>query len=146
MNAKETLYETKISDERWWAYDIPGNAGWIAYLACLFHSLKRGLNTFNIAALLPGGLMGLGVGELISAEAPPAAGLRCADYGRNRRHDRLRLWTCNAEGKETSGNHAGGLRPLCPVRRALLAGIQEKMSGSKDGKAAEEEQKHVFEI
>ena len=66
MNAKETIYETKISDARWWAYDIPGNAGWIAYLACLFQSLKRGLNTFNIAALLPGGLMGLGVGELIS--------------------------------------------------------------------------------
>ena len=66
MNAKETIYETKISDARWWAYDIPGNAGWIAYLACLFQSLKRGLNTFNMAALLPGGLMGLGVGELIS--------------------------------------------------------------------------------
>jgi hypothetical protein len=66
MNAKETIYETKISDARWWAYDIPGNAGWIAYLACLFQSRKRGLNTFNIAALLPGGLMGLGVGELIS--------------------------------------------------------------------------------
>ena len=66
MNAKETIYETKISDARWWAYDIPGNAGWIAYLACLFQSLKSGLNTFNMAALLPGGLMGLGVGELIS--------------------------------------------------------------------------------
>ena len=66
MNAKETIYETKISDARWWAYDIPGNAGWIAYLACLVKSLKRGLSTFNIAALLPGGLMGLGVGELIS--------------------------------------------------------------------------------
>ena len=130
MNVREPIYETKISDTRWWAYDIPGNAGWIAYLACLFHSLKRGLNTFNIAALLPGGLMGLGVGELISERI---AGLD------------LRLWTCNAEGKETSGHHAGGLRPLCPVRRALLAGIQEKMSGSKDGKAAEE-QKHVFEI
>ncbi len=66
MNAREPIYETRISDELWWAYDIPGNAGWIAYLACLFQSLKRGLNTFNIAALLPGGLMGLGVGELIS--------------------------------------------------------------------------------
>ena len=66
MNVREPIYETKISDARWWAYDIPGNAGWIAYLACLFQSLKRGLNTFNIAALLPGGLMGLGVGELIS--------------------------------------------------------------------------------
>ena len=66
MNVREPIYETKISDARWWAYDIPGNAGWIAYLACLFQSLKRGLNTFNMAALLPGGLMGLGVGELIS--------------------------------------------------------------------------------
>ena len=27
MNTKEPLYETKISDARWWAYDIPGNAG-----------------------------------------------------------------------------------------------------------------------
>ena len=66
MNVREPIYETNISDTRWWAYDIPGNAGWIAYLACLFHSLKRGVNTFNMAALLPGGLMGLGVGELIS--------------------------------------------------------------------------------
>jgi hypothetical protein len=66
MNVREPIYETKISDTRWWAYDIPGNAGWIAYLACLFHSLRRGLNTFNMAALLPGGLMLLGVGELIS--------------------------------------------------------------------------------
>ena len=66
MNAKETLYETKISDERWWAYDIPGNAGWIAYLVCLVKSIKSGLNAFNALALLPGGLMLLGVGELIS--------------------------------------------------------------------------------
>ena len=66
MNAKETIYETKISDARWWAYDIPGNAGWIAYLICLAKNLKRGLKAFSLAALLPGGLMGLGVGELIS--------------------------------------------------------------------------------
>ena len=66
MNAKETLYETNISDARWWAYDIPGNAGWIAYLACLVKSLRRGVSAFNLAALLPAGLMGLGVGELVS--------------------------------------------------------------------------------
>ena len=40
MNAKETIYETKISDARWWAYDIPGNAGWIAYLICLAKTEK----------------------------------------------------------------------------------------------------------
>ena len=66
MNVREPIYETKISDERWWAYDIPGNLGWIAYLAHLVKSLKSGMNAFNLAALLPGGLMLLGVGELIS--------------------------------------------------------------------------------
>ena len=66
MNARETLYETKISDARWWAYDIPGNAGWIAYLVCLVKNLKRELNAFNALALLPGSLMLLGVGELVS--------------------------------------------------------------------------------
>ena len=66
MSAKEAIYETHISDTRLWAYDIPGNAGWIAYLVCLIKSMKNGLNAFNALALLPGGLMGLGVGELIS--------------------------------------------------------------------------------
>ena len=66
MNAKETLYETKISDARWWAYDIPGNAGWIAYLVCLVKNMKSGLNAFGAIALLPGSLMLLGVGELVS--------------------------------------------------------------------------------
>lgn len=47
-------------------HDIPGNAGWIAYLVCLIKSIKSGLNTFYALALLPGVLMGLGVGELIS--------------------------------------------------------------------------------
>ena len=66
MNAKEPIYETKISDTRWWAYDIPGNAGWIAYLACLVKSMKSGLNAFNTLASIPCGLMLLGVGELVS--------------------------------------------------------------------------------
>ena len=66
MIKQETLYETSISDALWWAYDLPGNAGWIAYLVCLFKGLKRGLNAFRLAALLPGALMALGVGELIS--------------------------------------------------------------------------------
>lgn len=65
MNTQGRIYETKISDARWWAYDIPGNIGWIAYLLCLGKSLKRGMDACNIAALLPGGLMLLGVGELI---------------------------------------------------------------------------------
>lgn len=66
MDAKDTLYETKISDARWWAYDVPGNAGWITYLVYLVKSVRRGLNAFSTLALLPCGLMLLGVGELIS--------------------------------------------------------------------------------
>ena len=66
MNVRDPIYETKISDARWWAYDIPGNAGWIAYLVCLVKNLKRELNAFNALALLPGSLMLLGVGELVS--------------------------------------------------------------------------------
>lgn len=29
------MYESKISDARWIAYDIPGNVGWIAFLVGL---------------------------------------------------------------------------------------------------------------
>ena len=29
------MYESKIRDARWIAYDLPGNAGWIAFLAGL---------------------------------------------------------------------------------------------------------------
>ena len=62
----EAHYETKISDARWWAYDIPGNAGWIVYLVSLAKSLRRGIDAFNLSALMPGCLMLLGVGELVS--------------------------------------------------------------------------------
>lgn len=34
----EELYETKISDARWMAYDIPGNVGWIMYITVLILS------------------------------------------------------------------------------------------------------------
>lgn len=29
------MYESKISDAKWIAHDIPGNVGWIAFLAGL---------------------------------------------------------------------------------------------------------------
>lgn len=35
------MYESKISDARWIAYDLPGNAGWIAFLAGLVMCLIR---------------------------------------------------------------------------------------------------------
>ena len=48
------------------AYDIPGNAGWIAYLICALRGLREKRDAYNIASALPGALMLIGVGELIS--------------------------------------------------------------------------------
>ena len=60
-------YKTAISDARWIAYDIPGNVGWIiAYLVCVFRGLREKKDSYNIASALPGVLMLIGVGELIS--------------------------------------------------------------------------------
>lgn len=60
------LYETKVSDARWIAYDIPGNIGWIAYLMCLILCLREGVTSYSIVSLFPMALMLLGIGELIS--------------------------------------------------------------------------------
>lgn len=35
MRNDQKFYETKISDIRWIAYDIPGNIGWITYFVGL---------------------------------------------------------------------------------------------------------------
>ena len=59
-------YKTAISDARWIAYDIPGNVGWIAYFVCVFRGLREKKDSYNIASALPGVLMLIGVGELIS--------------------------------------------------------------------------------
>ena len=59
-------YKTAISDARWIAYDIPGNVGWIAYLVCVFRGLREKKDSYNIASALPGVLMLIGVGKLIS--------------------------------------------------------------------------------
>ena len=62
----EQLYETKISNARWMAYDLPGNVGWILYCVCVGLLFARGPLAFAFAALVPALLMLLGVGELIS--------------------------------------------------------------------------------
>ena len=59
------MYETKISDARWMAYDIPGNVGWITYMVCTILCLRNGANVLSIAAIIPTVLMFLGVVELI---------------------------------------------------------------------------------
>ena len=60
------LYETGISEARWWAYDIPGNTGWIIWLICTWKCLAQGISLFSVLALLPAVLMVLGVAEIIS--------------------------------------------------------------------------------
>lgn len=68
------MYESKISDARWIAYDLPGNAGWIAFLAGLIMcSMKRpeitGNNVilaFLILDLFCAAVMVVGIVELIS--------------------------------------------------------------------------------
>lgn len=68
------MYESKISDAKWIAYDIPGNVGWITFLVGLILCFARrpqimenqwifGLLLLN---LLCGIAMLMGIGELIS--------------------------------------------------------------------------------
>ena len=63
---RDEIYESGISDKRWLAYDLPGNTGWITYFVCMMRCLINNADGFSLAAIIPGGLMLLGVGELIS--------------------------------------------------------------------------------
>lgn len=71
---QDTIYETKLSDARWWAYDIPGNVGWIMYLICLIRCLLKHPAFLNIPlvrfslliGILPAIAMLVGIAELIS--------------------------------------------------------------------------------
>ena len=60
------MYESKISTGRWMAYDVLGNAGWIAWIVCLVLLFKNGVDAFTILAALPALVMLIGIAELIS--------------------------------------------------------------------------------
>ena len=70
----DTIYETLISDARWWAYDIPGNIGWILYLICLLQCFVKHPEFMEIplvlisllVGILPAIAMVVGIAELIS--------------------------------------------------------------------------------
>ena len=66
MTTMNELYKTKISNARWWAYDIPGNIGWIIWLICLGMCLKAGPDLFALLAMITAVLMVIKVGELVS--------------------------------------------------------------------------------
>ena len=67
------LYETKISNARWIAYDLPGNIGWIAYIVALILCFAKSpefmsngvLSGLTIAAIIPALMMLVGIAELI---------------------------------------------------------------------------------
>ena len=71
---QDSIYETKISDARWWAYDIPGNVGWLMYLVCLFQCFMKQpafiqtplVQISLIVGILPAIAMAVGIAELIS--------------------------------------------------------------------------------
>ncbi|MBR4346332.1 MAG: hypothetical protein IKP75_05300 [Oscillospiraceae bacterium] len=60
------LYETKISDVRWWVYDILGNIGWIIWFICTGISFKDGVTLFSVFAAVPAVFMLIGIIELVS--------------------------------------------------------------------------------
>ena len=59
------MYETKISDARWIAYDIPGNIGWIVYIVTVIIALINKPDIFSYCAIIPSVLILIGIVELI---------------------------------------------------------------------------------
>lgn len=66
MQLKKTIYKTDISDARWMAYDIPGNIGWMTYLAMLAKMIRDREYGSAAVSAAPAALMITGVAELIS--------------------------------------------------------------------------------
>ena len=62
----QTMYETRISNARWMAYDLPGNVGWIMYLVCLGMELHERVTVLSALSVVPAIFMLVGVVELIS--------------------------------------------------------------------------------
>lgn len=74
MIKNQELYETKITDLRWIAYDIPGNIGWITYFVGMIVCFVRKpdfmqyweMKSMVILSVIPAVLMLAGIIELIS--------------------------------------------------------------------------------
>ena len=71
---RDIIYETQISDARWWVYDVPGNVGWIMYLVCLIQCFVKQpafmqtplVQISLVVGILPAIAMAVGIAELIS--------------------------------------------------------------------------------
>ena len=70
----DELYETKISNVRWIIYDIPGNIGWITYIAALILSFVEQpafmenplVKVCMAVGILPAVAMLVGIAELLN--------------------------------------------------------------------------------
>lgn len=66
---KTDLYENKISNVRWIAYDIPANLGWIAYITVLVLIFTNGAecskSILTYFGVIPAVWLLIGIGELI---------------------------------------------------------------------------------
>ncbi len=67
-------YESKISTLEWWAYDIPGNAGWILYIIAVVLAFTKkpefiqndGMFAIMILSCIPIFFIIIGIAELMS--------------------------------------------------------------------------------
>ena len=66
MRLEKSIYKTEISDARWMAYDVPGNIGWMTYLAMLAKMIRDREYGSAAVSAAPAALMITGVAELIS--------------------------------------------------------------------------------
>jgi len=71
---EDRIYVTEISNVRWMAYDIPGNVGWIIYIACLVRCFivkpdfisSWGMFGIIVISVIPAIFMMIGIAELVS--------------------------------------------------------------------------------
>ena len=137
----DAIYKTDISDARWIAYDIPGNLGWMTYLAMLAKMVRdREYGSAAISAA-PAALMITGVAELISERIE----------GLDRELPKARLYrgfgaltlggitgiaaSAVADSSKMTKSAMGGGAALCAVFAGLLlrgykiASVQRKQAG-----------------
>ena len=130
------MYESKIGDARWIAYDLPGNAGWIAFLAGLILcAVKRPEITGNnaISAFLILNLLS----EAGSCAAPKAFISRfwCADLRRACRGGLFLACPGDCVDERPAWNMLSWpfvrrrVAVLC-VRRVVAPGIQETVTSN----------------
>lgn len=66
LKKTDIIYKSDISDEKWIAYDIPGNIGWITYFVGFGKLIGKGSFKSVAVIAVPAALMATGICELVS--------------------------------------------------------------------------------